>query len=101
MKMLLPILVLQLAIAALALARTSEVHPATVESDEEFEKLANALKPGDELVLHGGTYSQTGRRAVTAKGTAEQPITIRAATGETPLLTRPDNRQNNIEFVDC
>ncbi len=85
-------------------ARTYEIRPATVDTDEEFEKVANALQPGDELVLHAGTYSQNGRRAVTAKGTAERPIIIRAAEGETPLLTRPaDNRdrQNNIEFVDC
>lgn len=88
----------------IAAARTFEIHPATVETDEEFEKLANALRPGDELVLHGGTYSQNSRRAVTAKGTAAQPILIRAAAGESPLLTRPaDNRdrQNNIEFIDC
>ena len=85
-------------------ARMIEIHPATVEADEEFEKLANGLRPGDELVLHGGTYSQNSRRAVTAKGTAEQPIVIRAATGESPLLTRPKDqrdKQNNIEFVDC
>jgi hypothetical protein len=85
-------------------ARTYEIRPATVENDEEFEKLANTLQPGDELILHGGTYSQTSRRAVTAKGTPEKPIIIRAAAGESPLLTRPADhrdRGNNIEFVDC
>jgi len=81
-----------------------EIHPATVNSSEEFENIANSLKPGDELILYGGVYSQNGRRAVTAKGTAEKPIVIRAADGQTPLLTRPaDNidKHNNIEFVDC
>jgi len=66
--------------------------------------LANALKAGDELVLHGGLYSQNGRRAVTAKGTADQPIVIRAAEGEAPLLTHAAEnaeRYNNVEFVDC
>jgi hypothetical protein len=84
--------------------RIYEIQPATAADEEEFERVANALKPGDQLILHGGTYSQTGRRAVMAKGTAEQPIVIRAAPGTAPLLTRPaDNRdrQNNIEFVDC
>ena len=41
---------------------------------------------------------------MTAKGTAERPIIIRAADGESPLLTWPANnrdRQNNIEFMDC
>jgi hypothetical protein len=85
-------------------AATLEIHPATVDSSEEFENIANSLKPGDELILHAGVYSQNGRRAVTAKGTAEKPIVIRASDGQTPLLTRPaDNidRHNNIEFVDC
>jgi hypothetical protein len=88
--------------AGLANAGTYEIRPATVEAEEEFENLANALQPGDALVLHGGTYSQNSRRAVTAKGTPERPIIIRADVGESPLLTRPaDSRQNNVEFVDC
>jgi len=45
-------------------ARTFEVRPAVVDREEEFEILANQLQPGDELILHGGTYSQSGRRAV-------------------------------------
>jgi Right handed beta helix region len=86
------------------LAARQEIRPATVGGSEEFENRANKLKPGDELVLQGGTYSQNSRRAVTVKGTTEKPIVIRAAKGEKPLLTRPaDNidRHNNIEFVDC
>ncbi len=85
-------------------AATYEIQPATVDSSEEFENIANSLKPGDELILHGGIYSQNGRRAVNAKGTADKSVVIRAADGESPMLTRPaDNidRHNNIEFVDC
>ncbi len=87
-----------------ARAAIYEIQPATVDTDEELENIANRLQPGDELVLHGGLYSQNGRRAVTARGTADRPITIRAADGQAPLLTRPDDnidRHNNIEFVDC
>ncbi|MDX1436207.1 MAG: right-handed parallel beta-helix repeat-containing protein, partial [Anaerolineales bacterium] len=67
--------------------------------------LANALQPGDELILHGGTYTQTCRRAITVVGTALNPITIRAADGESPVLTRPGDPtqgfpQNNIEIID-
>jgi hypothetical protein len=83
---------------------THKIHPAIAGSQEEFETTANSLKPGDELVLHGGVYSQTARRAVTTKGTAEMPIIIRAAKGQKPLLTHPEdvaNRYNNIEFIDC
>ena len=80
-----------------------EIFPATVDSQEEFETVANSLKPGHELILHGGIYSQNGRRAITVKGTAAKPIIIRATTGRRPLLIRPadNNRYNNIEFVDC
>jgi hypothetical protein len=81
-----------------------EIYPATVDSQEEFETVADSLSPGDELILHGGIYCQGARRTVTAKGSAEKPIVIRAATGQQPLLTRPaDNidRYNNIEFIDC
>jgi hypothetical protein len=83
---------------------THEIHPATVGSNEEFERIANSLEPGDELILRGGTYSQNARRAVTVNGAADKPIIIRAADDEDPLLTRPaDNRDryNNIEFIDC
>lgn len=88
--------------SATADARTFEINPAIADTEEEFENVANALQPGDALILHGGIFSQSSRRAVTAKGTREQPIIIRAVGNETPLLTRAtDSRQNNIEFVDC
>lgn len=48
---------------------------------EELEKVAETLKPDDELILHGGTYSQFCRRAITVNGTAAAPIIIRAALG--------------------
>jgi Right handed beta helix region len=87
-----------------AAARTIEIHPAVSTTDEEFERVANTLAPGDTLVLRGGTYSQTARRAITVNGTAAAPIVIRSASGESALLTRPlDNMdtQNNIELVSC
>ncbi|HJR00155.1 MAG TPA: hypothetical protein VKA83_00865 [Methylomirabilota bacterium] len=52
---------------------------ADASCDEQFEKVANRLRPGGELVLHGGTYSQPCRRAITVNGTPARPITIRAA----------------------
>jgi hypothetical protein len=75
--------------------------PSVASGSEEFENVANTLRAGDELVLRGGTYSQTGRRAITVNGTASQPAVIRAYDGESPLLTRPlgDYSQNNIEVV--
>jgi hypothetical protein len=85
-------------------AAAFEISPATVDTQEEFEQVANALRPGDELILQQGVYSQNGRRAVSIQGTKRRPIVICAAEGENVLLTRPaDNRDrhNNIEFIDC
>ncbi len=86
--------------------RVIEIYPSNADAtcNEEFENLANSLSPGDELVLHGGTYTQSCRRAITAQGTATRPIVIRAAPGETPILTRPQAPghsypQNNIEVI--
>ena len=77
--------------------------PTTFSCNEQLVNVANALKPGDELVLHGGTYSQECYRAITVNGTAASPITIRAATGEKPIITRSaaaSQRQNNIDIVN-
>ncbi len=87
-----------------ASAETHKLSPAETGSNEELENVANKLAAGDTLVLRGGMYSQTGRRAITARGTPEKQIVIRAAEGETPRLIRPEsqmNRHNNTEFVDC
>lgn len=101
-----------LAFLAFALITTSvvpadvfEIGPSTAGPDcvEEFEEVANRLKPGDTLILRGGRYSQSCRRALSIRGTRERPIVIRAATGERPVLTRPEHNrltQNNLELVD-
>jgi len=85
-----------------------EIYPSNADAtcNEEFEAVANALQPGDELILHGGTYSQTCRRRISGRqGTPERPIVIRAAVRETPVLTRPvspnhDYQHNNLEIED-
>jgi parallel beta helix pectate lyase-like protein len=89
-----------------ASAATTEIFPSNADTtcNEEFENVANALRPGDVLILRGGTYTQTCRRAITVGGTAANPITIRAADGENPIITRPQPAnfnydQNNIEIV--
>jgi chitodextrinase len=88
--------------------RVIEIGPSNADTSctEEFENTANTLQAGDTLVLHGGTYSQTCARVLSnLHGTAQQPIVIRAATGEQPVLTRPirpngDYDQNNLEIAD-
>lgn len=88
-----------------SVAKTIEIFPpppGTSDCNEEFEMKANELQPGDTLILRGGVYSQSCRRAISnINGTAAAPITIRAAENETPVLTRPvESRadQNNIEI---
>jgi chitodextrinase len=89
-------------------ARTIELSPSNADTtcNEEFENTAATLRAGDTLILHGGTYSQTCARVLSnLHGTAQQPILIRAATGEVPVLTRPtrpngDYDQNNLEIAD-
>lgn len=90
-----------------ALAATFEIFPSNADAscNEKLETRANGLQPGDVLILHGGVYSQTCRRAITANGTPANPITIRAADGEAPIVTRPvpvnfRYDQNNIEIVN-
>lgn len=85
-------------------ARLITIQPQTVSTNEEFENVANTLQPGDTLMLRGGTYSQSARRAITCTGTAAARIVIMSYPGERALLTRPaDNidTQNNIEVVSC
>jgi parallel beta-helix repeat protein len=57
------------------------------------------LKPGDEVILSAGTYSDPRRLSLSHRGTAEHPIVIRAADVARVVITRPDSEANvvNIE----
>ncbi len=88
-------------------AATVEIFPlnGNAPCSKELETAANTLKPGDSLILHAGIYTQTCRRAIMVNGTATNPVTIRAADGENPIITRPrpanfSYNQNNIEIVN-
>lgn len=50
---------------------------------------ANALEPGDELVLAPGVFCQSARRLLVVSGTADKPVTIRGAGADRTVLTRP------------
>jgi hypothetical protein len=69
--------------------------------------VAPSLQAGDQLVLRGGTYSQSCQRRIRdIHGTSERPVIIRAAIGETPILTRPkdvrgDYAKNNLEVENA
>jgi hypothetical protein len=94
--------------AAAESGRTIELRPASADTscEEEFVAVARTLRPGDELVLRGGVYSQSCQRRIRdIHGTPDRPIVIRAAVGETPILTRPrggngEYGQNNLEVAN-
>jgi len=86
-------LVAALLVGAQALAVTTEVGPG-----DDLASAINALNPGDELIMRGGTYDLTGRLSISIAGTANAPILIRAKVGEQPHLHRPNADQNIIDF---
>ncbi len=70
---------------AAALYITS-VYAAEIGPTDDLEAAVAGLSPGEELVLRGGLYSFNGNVTITANGTAAQPITIRAKSGEQPIF---------------
>ena len=78
-------------------ATTIEIGPG-----DNLQAAVNALQPGDELVLQGGTYSLPSRFSIQLTGTGALPILIRAKTGEIPVIVYPNTSQNviNVESSD-
>ena len=74
----------------------------TSEDSHWFTVLAApSLQPGDEIVLAGGTYSDPRRLQISQRGTAENPITIRAVEGAKVIFKRPDAKQNTLNLAGC
>jgi len=77
-------------------------HAETIELTPDgdwFARLSgNDLSPGDEVVLREGVYSESKRLILRHRGSKEQPILIRAATGETVVFQRPDANQNTFNL---
>ena len=66
-----------------------------------FEAAVESLQPGDTLIVHAGTYADSGRISISARGTASAPVLIKAADGQArPLITRPAGApvQNTINI---
>lgn len=55
-----------------------------------------ALRPGEELVLAGGSYTFNSGFTVTVVGTQAQPIVMRAKTGERAIIRQTDQINHNI-----
>ena len=89
--------ILALAVAILALSIPAAAADIEISPGDNFETACESLSPGDTLIVHGGTYSFSGRLSLTQAATEENPIVIRAADGETPVITR-DASQNVINI---
>jgi hypothetical protein len=87
-------LVAALIIAGSAHAATIEVHPG-----DDFRSAMQNLAAGDTLIMHGGTYTLSSYFELDLAGTQAQPITIRAATGEQPLIHYDGDGQNIVNIV--
>lgn len=76
-------------------AAVTEIGPS-----DNLETALNALQPGDELVLRGGTYDVTplGRMSLNMVGTQSAPIVVRAKDGQRPHVTRTNEDQNLLDF---
>src|SRR5262245_1769194 len=85
-------LLLGTSIAPAALADVVQLGPT-----DDVKAAIAAAKPGDELVLAGGTYELTDRFLIDVSGTETAPIVIRAKDGEKPNLHRALDDQNVID----
>ena len=87
---------------ALLIACSGVVSAADIEigPGDDFRSAMQNLAAGDTLIMHGGTYSLSSYFELDLVGTADQPITIRAAAGEQPVLQYVDDGQNIVNIVD-
>lgn len=69
-----------------------DIHP----TDDLFARL-HQLQAGDQVVVHAGTYTVPGLVSVTWPGTAQAPITVRAAPGEHVVIQGVAN-QNVLDI---
>lgn len=87
-----------LCIAMAATLGNFSAYGAEIGPGDDLEVAAAALSPGEELVLRGGTYFFDENVTITANGTAEQPVTIRAKNGERPIIEQATINQNVVEI---
>lgn len=84
-----------LAAPGFAGAAVIEITPA-----DNYRAAMQNLVAGDTLILHGGTYPLSSLFTLSLVGTAQQPITIRAASGEQPHITYVNAGQNIVNIVN-
>jgi len=63
-------------------AKPASIHRYDIRPGDDLFGRLGALKPGDEVVVHSGTYRTPGFLQVAWKGTARAPIVVTGAPGE-------------------
>ncbi len=88
--------------ALVALACGAAAHAATIEitPDDDYRTAMQSLVAGDTLVMHGGTYALSSYFELDLVGTAQAPVTIRAAAGEQPVVHYVDAGQNIVNIAN-
>lgn len=90
-----------LVLSELGMSASSSAKTLEISEGESFESAVEHLAPGDTLIVHHGTYADSGRISITVKGTAAAPVIIKGAEGEPPpLITREASAhsQNTINI---
>ena len=75
-------------------------HSAEIGPDGDLRAAIAALEAGETLELLDGEYVFTSAFRVTAVGTEEAPVVIRAKAGHSPLLNMDTPAQNVMEVRD-
>jgi len=100
-----PIVAAAVAVAVLAAAMPASagVYDLYPSSPNWYSTLTNTVfGPGDEIILHEGTYSSSGWLPIQARGTAANPVILRGAEGEArPIITKSVSYKNNMELQGC
>jgi hypothetical protein len=93
-----PVSCLRWSLAAALLSSTPHSRAASIEigPGDDFRTAMQTLVAGDTLTLQGGTYQLTSYFNLELDGTASQPITIRAKSGEQPHVLFVDASQNIV-----
>ncbi len=87
-------------VALLACSAAGSVYELYPSSPNWYDVLSGSeLLPGDEVILHGGLYSSSSWLPMGHQGTAEDPIIIRAAEGETPIISKSNTTKNGIDVM--
>lgn len=64
---------------------------------KSLSEVMNRLQPGDTVYLTNGTYSAP--EVISAKGTADKPITICPAPGQKPIIQRTTWKLQKAQYV--